>query len=509
MEHRRSRRRLAIAVPVGLALTASIGLLPVATSALASDSAKAADGETLSYVVNTEAKSGAVKRIAKEVKKNDGKVVAKYPKIGVVVAHSANKDFGAKIRKVEGVDSAGATRTAPLTSAATTDTGKPEYLGKAKVAEANRSATAKNGKEPLESLQWDIPAIKADKAAKVNPGSKKVNVAVIDTGVDDTHPDLKPNFSRKTSASCVGGKADTTKGAWRPFDPDEDYHGTHVAGTIAAARNNSGVAGVAPNVSVSSIKVSEETSSLFFAEAVVCAFVFAGEHGADVTNNSYYVDPWQFNCPDQADQAAILEAVGRAAKFAEKKGAVNVTSAGNSNFDLAAKELLDDTSPNDSEPTERKIDPLVCKDVPTQLPGSLSVSATGSQNLKSYYSNYGSTQVHVAAPGGDKYQVPDGDAKSGGILSTMPNGDYAYLQGTSMAGPHVAGVAALLKSANPKLSGHDLKWKLLSQADDLACPSDPYDPDGDGEVDAECTGSKKYNNFYGHGLTNALKAVQK
>ncbi|GAA0489753.1 S8 family serine peptidase [Streptomyces stramineus] len=501
-----------LAVPVGLALTASLGFLPGAASA-APQGAQAAkpaatDGPLLSYVVNTTADRATVAKVKKAVAQAGGSVLVAYEKIGVIVAHSKNPDFAKTLRAVPGVASAGASRTAPITPAATTDVGKPEKLKLPKGSALSAQRSLETGKEPLEGLQWDLPAIKADQAAKINPGSRKVTVGVIDTGVDDTHPDLAPNFSKSQSASCVGGKADTSPGAWRPFDPDEDYHGTHVAGTIASARNGVGVAGVAPNVKVSGIKVSEAKSSLFYAESVVCAFVFAADHDIAVTNNSYYVDPWMFNCANDPDQKAIADAVGRAAKYAQSKGSVNVASAGNSNFDLAAKEIVDNSSPNDSTTKSRTIDPSKCLDVPAQLPGVVTVSATGVKSQKSYYSNYGLGQVDVAAPGGDSRQLPELPAKDGRILSTMPGGDYAYLQGTSMAGPHVAGVAALLKSAHPKSSPQEIQWLLKAQADNPGCSTAPYDTDGDGKVDATCTGNKHVNSFYGYGIVDALDAVR-
>ncbi|MBB4893075.1 subtilisin family serine protease [Streptomyces olivoverticillatus] len=515
MAQLRSRRRHALlAVPVGLALTTSLGLLPgIATAAPqgahAAKTPVRTDGPLLSYVVNTDSARGTLARVKKAVADAGGTVTVAYGQIGVVVAHSKNPDFAKALRAVPGVQSAGATRTAPITPAATTDYGKPERL-KASDAKALAAArTAKPGQEPLEGLQWDIGAIGADKAAKVNPGSRKVTVGVIDTGVDDTHPDLAPNFSKGQSASCVTGKADTTPGAWRPFNPDEDYHGTHVAGEIAAARNGIGVAGVAPGVKVSAIKVSTAKGSFFYAESVVCAFVFAAEHHIAVTNNSYFVDPWMFNCADDPDQKAIADAVGRAAKYAQDKGTVNVASAGNSNFDLAAKEIADASSPNDnSKPLPRKIDPHTCLDVPAQLPGVVTVAATGVKSQKSFYSNYGLNAVDVAAPGGDSMQVPDLPAKDGRILSTMPGGDYAYLQGTSMAGPHVAGVAALLKSAHPKSSPQEIQWLLKAQAKNPGCPTAAYDPDGKGTWKAACTGTRHVNSFYGFGIVDALAAVR-
>ncbi|MFF7895566.1 S8 family serine peptidase [Streptomyces sp. NPDC007907] len=509
MSHLRSRRRLALAVPVVLSLTASLGFLPAAASAAphTESASRSADAPKLSYVVNTTPSRPTIASVKKAIVKADGAVVETYERIGVIVVHSSNPDFAKEIRTVRGVQSAGATRTVPLTAAGTKQEGGVEYLtaAQAKRAEAASAGTAES--EPLEADQWDLRAIGADKAAKINPGSRKVTVAVIDTGVDDTHPDIAPNFSASQSANCDGGKADTSEGAWRPYTP-EDYHGTHVAGEIAAARNGVGVAGVAPGVKVSSINVTDRTNGLFYPESVVCAFVFAADHGVEITNNSYYVDPWLYNCMDDPDQRAIVDAVNRAQLYAQRKGTLNVAAAGNSNHDLDADAIVDDSSPDDSTPVERTIDPHECLDVPNLLPGVVTVSATGVNNVKSYYSSYGKGVVDVAAPGGDgRYQTPDTPSKNGRILSALPNGTWGFLQGTSMASPHASGVAALLKSEHPWASPAQLQAMLKAQADPTACPTS-YDQNGDGTQDAVCEGGKHRNGFYGHGIVNALRAVK-
>ncbi|WP_149824220.1 S8 family serine peptidase [Streptomyces tailanensis] len=509
MAHLRSRRRLALAVPVVLSLTASLGFLPGVASAapLTAPTAATAEGPNLSYVVNTKTDKRTIASVKKAIAKAGGTVVITYDKIGVIVVHSTNPEFGATIRGARGVQSAGATRTSPLTPAATTDVGAVDYLTDAEAAKVKAASADVPDAEPLEADQWDLRSIGADKAAKINPGSKKVTVAVIDTGVDDTHPDLAPNFSKSQSANCNGGVADTSEGAWRPYTVD-DYHGTHVAGEIAAARNDVGVAGVAPGVKVSSINVTDRKSGLFYAESVVCAFVFAADRGVEITNNSYYVDPWLYNCVDDPDQKAIVDAVNRAQKYATKKGTLHLASAGNSNHDLDSDAIVDDSSPNDTTPVERTIDPHECFDVPTQLPGIVTVSATGVKNEKSFYSTYGNGVVDIAAPGGDsRYQIPDTPSKNGRILSTMPEGKYGYLQGTSMAAPHASAVAALLKSTHPWASPQQLQWLLKAQADKTACP-ESYDQDGDGTQDAVCEGGPRVNGFYGFGIVNALKAVK-
>ncbi|MFD9410397.1 S8 family serine peptidase [Streptomyces sp. NPDC059989] len=515
MAHLGSGRRRALAVPVGLVLTASLAFLPsVAASAAplgnTADSATASKADTtgpkLSYVANLTA-YGTVKQAKKAIERAGGTVVTSYEQIGVVVAHSQNPDFAKQLRTQRGLFvSVGATRTAPLQTVQTTEEGSTQQLSAADAAKA--AAVAQEGQEPLEPNQWDLRTIKADQAHKINDGSRNVTVGVIDTGIDDTHPDLAANFSKEQSANCVGGVADTSEGAWRPYADGSD-HGTHVAGTIAAPRNGVGVSGVAPGVKVAAIKVSEPGTSLFFTEAVVCGFMFAAEKGIEVTNNSYYVDPWLYNCKTDDDQKALVEAIGRASKYAERKGVLNVASAGNSDHDLAGDSILDNTSPDDTTtPVPRTIDPKVCLDLPTQLPGVVTVSATGDKGLRSYYSSYGLGVVDVAAPGGDKWQIPATPDANGRVLSTVPGGLYGYKQGTSMAAPHVAGVAALIKSAHPGATPSQIQAMLKGQATKTACPAQIYDSTGTLINATTCAAKWGQTGYYGYGVIDALKAVR-
>ncbi|GAA5064063.1 S8 family peptidase [Streptomyces similanensis] len=508
MAHLRSRRRLALAVPAVLSLTASLGFVPAAASAAprAASAAQTADASTLTYVVNTRTDRHTLADVRRAIAAAGGTVVVTYDRIGVIVAHSANPGFAQQVRKARGVDSAGATRTAPLPAQSTTDTGAPQPLTAAQLSRAKTEAAA--GQDPLEPLQWDLPAIKADKAHEKTLGSPKVTVAVIDTGVDDTHPDIAPNFDRAASADCVSGKPDTTDGAWRP-SAAESPHGTHVAGEIAGAKNGVGITGVAPGVKVAGIKVGNP-DGFFYTEAVVCGFVWAAEHHVDVTNNSYYTDPWYFNCTDDPDQKALVDAVRRASLYAESKGTVNVAAAGNENYDLASRSITDPSSPNDSTPGDRTVDPHKCFDIPTQLPGVVTVAATGAKGVKSSFSNYGLGVIDIAAPGGDStaYQTPAPPATSGLILGPLPGGTWGYMAGTSMASPHVAGVAALIKSTHPHAPAALVKALLYAEATATPC-TDPYDINGDGKVDAVCQGSKNHNGFYGWGTADALAAVTK
>ncbi|MFD9883528.1 S8 family serine peptidase [Streptomyces alboflavus] len=515
--------RRAVALPLGVAVISALAFLP-GTASAQSDApaapsapaapgvgvlAAAADGSTMSYVVNVRTGQGgwAAKYVKKAIAKADGKVVIAYDKIGVIVVHSANPDFAKTIRKVKGVQSAGATRTAPLSAQSSDDIDASRPLS-AKEAEA-AAGKAGGGQDELEPLQWDLPAMKADQAHKVSLGSPKVTVGVLDSGVDDTHPDIAPNFDRRASASCLGGVPTQKDNAWRPVAKESD-HGMHVAGTIAAAKNGTGVTGVAPGVKVASLKVAEPATGMYYTEAVVCGFMWAADHGVDVTNSSYYTDPWLFNCRTDADQKALVDAVGRATKYAERKGAVNVAAAGNAKTDLAQDEIVDESSPDDTTPVTRTIKTADCLDIPSQLPGVVTVSSTGAKGIKSSFSNYGKGVIDIAAPGGDStaFQKPQPPATSGLILSTLPGGKFGYKAGTSMASPHTAGVAALIKSTHPKASAARVKALLYRQADAMAC-TDPYDIDGDGKVDAVCAGGKNKNGFYGVGMSDALDAVRK
>ncbi|MEU1022540.1 S8 family serine peptidase [Streptomyces sp. NPDC005904] len=514
------RSRRALALPLGVAVASAVAFLPgpaparpaavpdaPASAAASATSASSADAASMSYVVNVRPGKGTSARVKKAIARAGGDVVIAYDRIGVIVVHSANPDFAATIRAVKGVDSAGATRTAPLSAQSDDALDSEHTLTAAEVEAAAGKASA--GQDELEPLQWDLPAMKADKAHKISLGSRKVTVAVLDSGVDDTHPDIAPNFDREASASCLNGVPVQKDNAWRPVAQESD-HGMHVAGSIAAAKNGTGITGIAPGVKVASLKVAEPATGLYYTEAVVCGFVWAAEHGVDVTNNSYYTDPWLFNCTTDDDQKALVDAVGRAARYAERKGAVNVAAAGNARTDLAQDELVDKTSPNDTTPVTRTIKTKDCFDLPSQLPGVVTVSATGAKNIKASYSNYGQGVIDITAPGGDqtRYQAPEPPAVDGRILSTLPGGKFGYKGGTSMASPHAAGVVALLKSTHPHASPARLKALLYRQADAIAC-TDPYDIDADGKIDAVCEGGTEKNGFYGVGMADALDAVRK
>ena len=429
-------------------------------------------------------------------------MVQSWPQIGVVVAHSTRAAFRrdvVRLAKGHKVVSVGATRTVAVSEGTPTAVADGRRHGRRDHEFRGRDLTATQPQvagfsagdvqaaavapDPREGEQFDMPLIKADQAHQITDGSPDVLVGVLDSGVQSSHPDLAPNFDAADSVSCIGaGRPDTTPANW---EPTTSGHGTHVAGTIAAARNGVGIVGVAPAVKIASVKVVND-AGFIYPEYAICGFMWAALHHMDVTNNSYFIDPWFYWCDDQPDQAAGLEAVRRAVAFSEHKGVVSAAAAGNENFDLANK-VTDRGSPDD-QPANGIVVRTInndCKDIPTELPDVATVATIDADTAKSSFSSFGLGVIDVAAPGRR-------------ILSTFPGGGYALMSGTSMASPHVAGVLAPLKGTHPDATPAQLIALLRAQADDHACPT---------PADARCTGSTADNAFFGEGITDALDAV--
>jgi subtilisin family serine protease len=341
--------------------------------------------------------------------------------------------------------------------------------------------------------QWDMDLIKAPAAHEISIGSRSVVVGVLDSGVDARHPDLAGALAPELSAGCLTGKPDTSPSAWVPTT---SAHGTHVAGTIAAADDGRGTTGVAPGVRIASVKVVDD-DGFIYPEYAVCGFMWAAEQRMTITNNSYFIDPYLFTCQSEPGQRVIYEAVRRAVDYATSRNVLTVAAAGNNAADLS-RPGRDSMSPTNGDAQTRPVD-STCAVLPAQLKNVVGVSAVESTKTKAGYSSYGLGAIDVTAPGGDT-RTPGGC-----VLSTVPSG-YDYSCGTSMATPHAAGVAALIASTHPGTDALSLGRMLNAQAETLACPAD-YDLNGTGVQDAFCTGYSEYNSFYGHGLVDALAAV--
>lgn len=323
-------------------------------------------------------------------------------------------------------------------------------------------------------LQWHYPMIGLPEAWDTSTGSSDVVVAVLDTGVT-AHPDLSDrlipgyDFIRDPERSLDGDGMDTD-----PTDVGDrniptgasTWHGTHVAGTIGAATNNGrGVAGVDWHCRIMPIRalghgggdLQDIMNGILYAAGLSNASGKTPDKRADIINMSFGIlDP-------NGEIAVFFQDVVSAARQA---GVLMVAAAGNQNTSI---------------PT-----------APADCSGVLSVAAVDLNRSLAPYSNYGST-TDMAAPGGDLSGADiNGDSYPDGVLSTLVDENtaefnYAFYEGTSMAAPHVAGVAALCLAANPNLTVGQLENLLLSTATDLGTPG--------------------RDDIYGYGLINAAAAV--
>jgi serine protease len=329
--------------------------------------------------------------------------------------------------------------------------------------------------------QWNYPLMNLPQAWDMTTGDPNVIVAVIDTGVLLNHPDLQGklvagyDFIADRNIALDGDGIDAN-----PNDPGDQnqgnpgsssFHGTHVAGTIGAVTNNgSGVAGVGWQTKVMPLRVLGKGGAgtdYDIEQAVRFAAGLANDsrttpaHRADVVNLSL-------------GGASISSGFQRAVAEARATGVIIVAAAGNDGTNT----------------------PMF----PASLDGVVSVSAVDINKDRASYSNYGDA-IDVAAPGGDNTPDVNGDGVPDGIVSTVGsevvnNGkvttiEYAFATsvGTSMASPHIAGVVALMKAANPRLMPQDFDSLLSS-----------------GKI-TEDLGSRGRDNSFGYGLINAQKAV--
>ena len=327
------------------------------------------------------------------------------------------------------------------------------------------------------NLQWHYPAINLPQAWDITTGSPAIGdviVAVIDTGVFLAHSDLSGkfvpgfDFISSTSNSNDNDGIDNN-----PDDPGDNaqvgnssWHGTHVAGTVAAnSNNNSGVAGVSWDAKIMPLRVlgTQGGSSFDISEAIRFA--------AGLTNNSntlptQIADVINMSLGGPGFSQTMQDVITQA----RSAGVIVIAAAGNDN----SSQLF----------------------FPASYTGVVSVSALDFQNNRAPYSNFGSA-IDIAAPGGNSRVDLTNDGFGDGVLSTLVNdatgtrtSAFAFYQGTSMAAPHVAGVAALMKAVYPALTPLDFDNALTA---------------GSLTNDA---GSSGRDDIFGHGIVDALKAVQ-
>jgi subtilisin family serine protease len=340
--------------------------------------------------------------------------------------------------------------------------------------------------DPKEALQWDMQMMRVPQAHNIQAGDRRVDVGILDTGIDGNHPDFVVD-GRGTNVDCARGHNSvqfipTGPGVGTP-NPcvDNAFHGTHVAGTVAAQANGIGIVGVAPNVTLVPVKVCD-ASGYCYASGVVDGITYAGDKKLDVINMSFFVDDdefqqsTEFKCNSDPVQRTFRRAVERAIAYAIRQGVTPVAALGNSDEDLV--------NPSEADGND-------CDVVPAETRGVIGVASVGASSEKASYSNWGFGPTDVAAPGGNG---TTGDCRTT-ILSTLPGATYGCIQGTSMASPHAAGLAALIESQFGKLGrGGDVELS----------PDRVTRIMFDTSIDI---GRRGYDECFGHGRIDALRAV--
>jgi lantibiotic leader peptide-processing serine protease len=413
--------------------------------------------------------NGFDKKMTQKIEAAGGVINKVLPQIGIAIVE-ADDNFAEAAAKVKGVNLVVADVELNFV-----DEGAAEY----QVSENDLSEQISgDGNYPSDSfgfLLWNMDAINAPDAHALGFTGNGVRVAVLDSGVDSSHADLVVNLNSTLSTSFVDGE---------DYDNPPGGHGTHVSGTILAAANGFGVVGVAPDAELVSVKVlSAVTGSGSFA-GIIQGIVYAADVDADVINMSLGIPNGVAR--NTKGFSALATMTQKAINYAYQSGVTVVASAGND-----ARDMDHDAS---------------VISFPGGLANVLTVSstapvgwalntATDLDNLASY-SNYGQSSIDFAGPGGDSSYLGN-EICIFGIpcwvfdmqLSTVPGGSYSWSAGTSMASPHVAGVAALIIGANGgDMSPAQVKAKLKQSSLDLGKPG--------------------RDDVFGHGRVDALRAVQ-
>jgi subtilisin family serine protease len=289
-------------------------------------------------------------------------------------------------------------------------------------------------------LQWDKQVTEV-RAAHDSADGSGTRLAIIDTGIDHTHPDLG-NVNTELSTVFVN------QGEQKDHTGDVLYHGTHVGG-IAAGTGAEGVLGTAPGAELVSVRVFAEGELLAYFSDILRAIEYAAANGADAANMSIGTPP----IPPQANAAQYRRVMEPVAQRTSAAGTLLVGSAGNSDANLQQGGYFT---------------------LPNSLAGVTSISATAPNDLRAFYSNYGTNEIDVGAPGGayetlEKTLEEDEDAveypfPTNLVLNAVPGG-WAWLAGTSMAAPQVTGTAGLVRDVDPDATAERVERVIKDGAD--------------------------------------------
>ncbi len=299
-------------------------------------------------------------------------------------------------------------------------------------------------------LQWDNRRIDADEAQEIATG-EGTSVAVVDTGIDFDHPDLG-NVNEELAATFIPDDAEATDGA----DDSVRGHGTAVAGVVGAT-GAVGITGVAPDTELIPVRVFPDEGGARFID-IFAGIDYAATVGADVANFSLGVPGV---LPPQANQGGIRAAIQTVFEDAVRRGTVVTASAGNAGGNLQQGGGFS---------------------LPNSVPAAFSVSATGPNDELVFYSNFGTNEIDVAAPGGG-YETLEKTLSTETefpfptnlVFTTYPLelGDYVYIAGTSFSAPQVAGLAALVRNLAPGLNPKQVEKEIKQGAELAKGNSDP------------------------------------
>jgi subtilisin family serine protease len=465
-------------------------ILQICTIAALSLSASAfAEGKK--YIIVLHSQNMIPSSLEKAIQDAGGTITARVPEIGAVGAESANPNFVAAMqanKNVEEIDEDVLYQLIPT----------PEQMNLQPVpadAVTSPGPDTQTGPDSFYNpYQWDKKRIRASNQGSyaLQTGRPDVVVAVLDTGAQvlpAPHPDIAPHLDFARSRSFVAPAPPGGNPAPSAWD-DRNGHGSHTMSNVGAPINGVGMVGVAPNVTLVSLKVLSDTGSgsfLWLAQALV----YAGVNHFDVASMSLggYVNH------SQGGQS-LIKILQRAVNFARENGVTPVAALGNEGYDVSDGSFMRDFM-----------------ELPGELDGVIGVSATDYYNNKPAYSNYGVGKTDVSAPGGNRNGPPP---HLGLVLgawapdsTTLPGATYALAAGTSMACPNAAGVCALIISqygdftangngTKPHMSPQQVESILQQTANNQPCPPA-----------TTCDGGDGYNNYFGKGIVDALKAVTK
>jgi subtilisin family serine protease len=407
-----------------------------------------------------------------------GRVVNKFPNVGVLVAMPTIDPaaFEGKLNSRSEIIDFGHDYVSELPAGETliTDENSADYS-------PPLPPPAQDGRYYRQWFLWHTIEANPD-AWSITKGSKNIKVAILDTGIDYNHPDIAPNYDFALSANFVDWNFDGV-----PDEPiiDQNGHGTWCGGTVAAAIGGGGCIGIGPNLDLVNLKVMGANGSGYF-EWDFGAIYWAVEHDINVVSMSFGGYAIMAGGAKQGD-SALFAALNRLFNYANRNGVVCVAAAGNGAYDMSGF-------------------PYGIRHLPSQCSNVIAVIGTDMIDNLASYSNYGSNLHGISAPGGDMPLPPTPPAWFAPYIPYLPYPQntyyslcygpylvigglvyYAWMGGTSMAAPQVAGVAGLLLSLKPNLTPSQVQHYLQAGATDIGKPG--YD---------------KYFNF---GLLNAYHSL--